>query len=108
MEEREYARLCRLANPAKHRRLPPLPKPDRKGRVPATDYTRASIAREIVRRRESIGLSRQELAELAGVHEKMLIRIEQGIQPAAVRAVDKIDAALSRLSATTFDNARST
>lgn len=100
MEESEYERLCRLAGRAvEDDALPPLPKPDKHGRVPAIEYTRISIARDIIRERKALGLSQQALAELAGVRQETLSRIETGKHTATVQTINKIDRALKRAAA---------
>jgi hypothetical protein len=47
--------------------MPPLPKIGKDGSVVATEYARADIAREGVRRRTGAGMARQELARRVGV-----------------------------------------
>ena len=36
--------------------LPPLPPPDANGRFPAVEYSRISLARNLIRDRKSVGL----------------------------------------------------
>jgi DNA-binding XRE family transcriptional regulator len=99
MEEGDYERLCRLAGrAAEDSDLPPLPKPDRHGRFPAIEYTRMSIAREIIRERRALGLSQQDLADLAGVRQETLSRIETGKHTVRPATIGKIDRALRRAS----------
>ena len=95
LEQAEYERLCKLAGRAvAEDDLPPLPKPDAQGRVPAIEYSRASIARDIIRERKALGLSQEALAGLAGLRQETLSRIESGKHTATVRTIDKIDRAL--------------
>jgi DNA-binding XRE family transcriptional regulator len=91
LEHGEYERLVTLAKAGE---LPPLPKPDARGQVPAVDYARASIARSIIQDRAKAGLSQRELAKRAGVRVETLCRIETGKQTASVATVEKIDRVL--------------
>jgi predicted transcriptional regulator len=76
-------------------RLPPLPKPDARGNYPALAYARASLARNIIRRRQAVGLTQVELARRAGVRPETLNRLEQGRHTPTIATVDKLDRALS-------------
>lgn len=93
LEEQEYERLCRDAGETAGGTdddLPPLPKPDRNGRLPALEYARISLARDLVRHRKRLGLSQQRLAELAGIRQETLSRLESGKHTASQRTVDKL------------------
>lgn len=58
LEEGEFDRLCQKAKePVKDPDLPALPKPDAKGRFPALEYTRISLARDFIRDRKNVKLS---------------------------------------------------
>ncbi len=70
--------------------MPALPKPDKHGRFPALEYARISLARDLIRDRKGVGLSQQRLADLAGVRQETLSRIETGRHTASPRTVDKI------------------
>jgi DNA-binding XRE family transcriptional regulator len=70
--------------------LPELPKPDKHGRFPALEYARLSLARDLIRDRKGAGLSQQRLADLAGIRQETLSRIETGKHSATPRTVDKI------------------
>ena len=70
--------------------LPALPKPDRRGRFPALQYARISLARDLIRERKGAGLSQQRLADLAGVRQETLSRIETGKHTASQKTIDKI------------------
>lgn len=95
MDEREYERLCRAAGHGMEKfNLPSLPAADKDGNVPALEYSRASIARQIIRERKAAGLSQQGLADLAGVRQETLSRIETGKHTASVPTIEKIDTAL--------------
>jgi DNA-binding XRE family transcriptional regulator len=93
LPEIEYDRLCREAGEAltaNDDELPPLPKPDKNGRIPALEYARISLARDLIRDRKGVGLSQQKLAELAGIRQETLSRIETGKHTATPKTVDKI------------------
>jgi DNA-binding XRE family transcriptional regulator len=74
--------------------LPPLPEPDKNGRFPALEYSRISLARDIIRDRRAAGLTQQELAKLAGTRQETISRIENGNYTASVKLVEKIDRVL--------------
>jgi DNA-binding XRE family transcriptional regulator len=91
LEETEYERLCRDAGVAvANDALPELPQPDERGRVPAVEYARISLARDLIRQRKGLGLSQARLAELAGIRQETLSRLESGKHSANSRTVDKI------------------
>ena len=93
LEEPVYERLCREAGEvvADDDVLPPLPKPDANGRFPAIEYTRISLARNLIRDRKSASLSQERLAKLAGIRQETISRLESGKHTAAPRTVAKID-----------------
>ncbi len=84
----EYDRLQGLAN------LPPLPKPDKQGNMPAVAFARASLARKIIRARIEAGMSQKELAAAAGIRVETLCRIETGKHTASPATAEKIERAL--------------
>ena len=97
LEESEYERLCARAGdvvPLDDDDLPPLPQPDKKGRFPALEYSRISLARDIIRDRRAAGLTQQALAKLAGTRQETVSRIESGNYTASVKLIDKIDRVL--------------
>jgi ribosome-binding protein aMBF1 (putative translation factor) len=94
IEERELRRLERLAGTESP--LPPLPSADEKGNRPALEYIQVSIARDIIKDRRALGLSQSQLAELAGLRQETLSRLESGKHSPTVRTVEKIDQALKR------------
>jgi DNA-binding XRE family transcriptional regulator len=98
LEQAEYERLCRLAGQAVvgDDDLPPLPEPDAQGRVPAIEFTRISIARDIIRERKAAGLSQQALAGLTGMRQETISRIESGKHTPTVRTIDRIDRVLKQ------------
>ena len=76
--------------------MPPLPPADAKGNRPALEYIQVSIARDILKERRSLGLSQLQLADLAGLRQETLSRLESGKHSPTVRTVEKIDRALKR------------
>jgi ribosome-binding protein aMBF1 (putative translation factor) len=97
VEETRLRRLEALARKAKSP-LPPLPPADAKGNRPALQYIQVSIARDIIRERRALGLSQAQLAELAGLRQETLSRLESGKHSPTVRTVERIDRALKRYS----------
>lgn len=93
--EKELIRLEQRAGRAESH-LPPLPSADAKGNRPAMDYIRVSIARDIIRERRALGLTQQRLAELAGVRQETLSRLESGKHSPTIRTVEKIEQAMKR------------
>ncbi len=89
----QYDRLATLAKAAD---LPPLPKPDHRGRFPAVEYARASMARTIIRDRVAAGWSQRELAKRAGIRVETLCRIETGKHTPSPATVDRIDLAFRK------------
>lgn len=83
---------------ARQTKLPPLPAANADGNYPAMEYLRASIARDIIRDREAVGLSQAELARRAGIRIETLCRIETGKHTASVPTIDKIDRVLRQLT----------
>ena len=93
LEESDYERLCREAGEvvADDDDLPPLPSPDANGRFPAVEYTRILLARNLIRDRKSVGLSQERLAELAGIRQETVSRLESGKNSATPGTIAKID-----------------
>lgn len=73
-----------------------LSEPDADGDVPALEFVRATIAREILRERKALGLTQGQLAKLARVRQETLYRLEIGRHSPTVRTVEKIERALKR------------
>ena len=90
LEEAEFDRVVLKADEWE----PLLPEPDADGNYPALEYSRASLARKIVRDRRRLGLSQADLARRAGIRPESLNRIEHGRVSPAVRTIEKIDKAL--------------
>jgi ribosome-binding protein aMBF1 (putative translation factor) len=95
VEETRLRQLEALARRAESQ-LPSLPPADDQGNRPALEYIRSSIAREIIKERRALGLSQQRLADLAGIRQETLSRLESGRHSPTVRTVEKIDLALRR------------
>lgn len=90
MPRAEFDRLQGLAN------LPPLPKPDKHGTMPAVAFARASLARKIIRARIEAGLTQKDLAKAAGIRVETLCRIETGKHTASPATAEKIGRALGQ------------
>jgi DNA-binding XRE family transcriptional regulator len=76
---------------------PVFPLPDADGNCPAVEYVRASLARKIIRRRRSLGLTHAELAARARIRLESLYLAETGRADPSVRIVDKIFRALQQV-----------
>ncbi|MGD0766881.1 MAG: helix-turn-helix transcriptional regulator [Tepidisphaeraceae bacterium] len=74
--------------------LPPLPKPDADGNVPALEYARASLARKLIVQRKTRGWSQAELARRAGVRIETINRLEKAKHTADPATARKIEMAL--------------
>jgi ribosome-binding protein aMBF1 (putative translation factor) len=100
LEQEEYDRLLRDSGHviADEADLPSLPKPDRHGRVDAIAYARADIARTIIRDRRAAGLSQQALADLAGMRQATIARLEAGKQTATQQTLKRIETALKSVA----------
>jgi len=95
----EYDRLCATAGEAvalDESDLPPLPKPDKHGRFPALEYTRVALARDMIRDRKAAGLTQQQLADLAGVRQETISRVESGKHKPNVKTIDRLEKALAK------------
>jgi ribosome-binding protein aMBF1 (putative translation factor) len=89
--EREYRSMT-----AARAVRPEFPAADAEGNFPALQTGRVSIAREIIRRREGVGLSQKALAAAAGIRVETLNRIENARVTADTATIAKIDRALKR------------
>jgi len=92
----EYDRLCQSATSAGDVDLPRLPRPDKKGNYPAVEALRVGLARKLIRRRWSIGLSQAEVARRAGIRPETLNRIEKAKVTADTATIAKIVRVLER------------
>lgn len=75
---------------------PALPEPDADGYVPALEFVRATIARDIAAERRAAGLTQEELARWSGVRQETICRLEMGLHSPTVRTVEKIERALNQ------------
>jgi ribosome-binding protein aMBF1 (putative translation factor) len=87
--ESEFNEIRRVVKPA-------LPPADAEGNRPAVAFATASIARSIVRDRESVGMTQRALAEAAGIRVEILNRAERGVVVPSTRTLTKIEVALVR------------
>jgi ribosome-binding protein aMBF1 (putative translation factor) len=77
--------------------LPRLPRANpATGNFPAIQATRVGMARDIIKRREAVGLSQKGLAEAAGVRAETLNRIEKARVTADMATIVKLDKVLKR------------
>lgn len=97
LEEIEYERLCREAGRevSDDDALPAFPQPDKSGRFPALEYTRVQFARNLIRERKALGLTQRALADLAGVRQETLSRLESGKHTISGKTVAKLEKALA-------------
>ncbi|MDB5331259.1 MAG: hypothetical protein JWP03_2410 [Phycisphaerales bacterium] len=77
--------------------MPPLPRAAKDGSVPAIEFARADIAREVVRRRIAAGMTQQELARRVGVRPETISRLEAGKHLPRTETIERIDRALPAL-----------
>lgn len=94
--EEEYERLCQSAAAAGDVDLPRPPRPDKKGNFPAVEALRAGLARKLIRRRWSVGLSQAEVARRAGIRPETLNRIEKAKVTPDTGTIAKIVRVLER------------
>lgn len=94
--ESEYEQMRELAGERASGAGPSLPKPDARGRVPAADYARASLARKLIRDRRRVGLTQVELARRAGIRAETLCRIEKGKSTPDMATFNKVHRALEK------------
>ncbi|MFN0011507.1 MAG: helix-turn-helix transcriptional regulator [Phycisphaerales bacterium] len=97
MSEGHYESLCRAAGRGgDDAGLPDFPRADKRGNMPALEFARVSIARDLIRARRDAGLSQQALAALAGLRQETLSRIETAKHSATPATVAKIERAIAR------------
>lgn len=63
----------------------------------ASSIAKASLAKEVLRRRITAGMTQAELARLADVRLETICRIERGHQTPSTPTVARLDRALSRI-----------
>ena len=90
----EYERLLAKAGEDVVGEGPALPKPDARGNFAAVDFLRASIGRELVRRRHAAGLSQTQLADLANVRQETISRIESGKHTVLASTMQRLERVL--------------
>lgn len=101
MTEGHYESLCRAAGrAADDDGLPPFPRADKDGNMPALEFARVSIARDVIRARRQAGLSQQALADLAGLRQETLSRIETAKHSATPATIGKIERAIAKAAKT--------
>lgn len=86
-------------------KLPPFPKRDTAGNAPAVPYIVAAVARDILRRRRALGITRSKLASLSGIPQGTLSKLESGGHLATPATVERIDRAFKKVAQ---DKARGT
>ncbi len=96
IEKKKYV----LVPEAEYRRMlkgvPQLPAANAAGDRPAVAFAEASIARNIVRDRECMGMTQKELANASGIRVEVLNRAERGVTVPSVRTLVKIENALMK------------
>ena len=92
----EYESLLARAGEDVRGAGPALPEPDSRGRVPAVEYIRASIARRLIRERTAAGLSQTQLARRAGIRQETVSRIESAKHTVSQRVMARIERAIER------------
>jgi ribosome-binding protein aMBF1 (putative translation factor) len=74
--------------------MPAIPKAAKDGSVPALEYARADIAREVVRRRIAAGMTQQELARHLGVRVENISQLEAGKHVPRTATMEQLDRVL--------------
>jgi len=74
--------------------MPPLPKRAKDGSVPALEFARANVAREVIRRRIAAGWTQQELARRVGVRAETISRLEAAKHVPRIETMERIDRVL--------------
>src|SRR5947207_4291905 len=94
IERNEYDRLVAADAGVLDKELPPLPKPDSRGNVPAVEYGRKLLARRLILARRRAGLTQAELARRARIRVETLNRLEKGRHNPDEATLNKIESAL--------------
>lgn len=76
--------------------LPGYPSVGADGTSNALEFARASIARRLNSDRRAAGLTLERLADLSGVRQETISRIESGKHTATVRTIDKLAKAIEK------------
>ena len=74
--------------------MPALPKRAKDGSVPALEFARANVAREVIRRRIAAGWTQQELARRVGVRAETISRLEAAKHVPRIETMERIDRVL--------------
>jgi ribosome-binding protein aMBF1 (putative translation factor) len=83
-----------LVPASEYRRMQSAPGASPGGAIDALAFADATIAKSIVRDRQSVGLTQRELADRAGIRVEVLNRAERGVVVPSVRTLTKIENAL--------------
>ena len=94
--EAEYDNLRRRASVVGDLDLPELPARTSRGNYPAVEALRVGLARKLVKRRWSVGLSQAEVARRAGIRPETLNRIEKAKVTADTATVTKVSRVLEK------------
>lgn len=78
-------------------RRPSLPERDAGGNRPAIATAQAVLARQVIRARQAMKLSRRELAQRAGISAETLARIESGHHTPRAVTMRKLTSVLGEL-----------
>jgi len=90
--EETYERIRR----DRHRAVPPLPPADDQGHRDAEPFIIATIARDVINQRAALDLTQKQLADLAGVRQETVSRLESGKHSPTARTLEKIERALDK------------
>jgi DNA-binding XRE family transcriptional regulator len=98
LTRKDYERLLAKAGeqPGGDIEGPALPEPDSDGNLPAVEFMRVSIARDLIRRRRAAGLTQMELADKSGVRQETISRIESGKHTVTEAVMNQLERALAR------------
>ncbi|HEX3654734.1 MAG TPA: helix-turn-helix transcriptional regulator [Pirellulales bacterium] len=97
----EYEKLLTgIANRGDATGYPPLPPADAAGNRPARETLQVVLARKLIERRQKLGLTQQQLSELADVRAETISRLESGKHAPNAATVDKLEDAMDKFSAT--------
>ncbi len=99
LEQEEYDDLRNRASAAAvvdESELPQFPPQDEHGHRDAIEFARISIARTLIIDRRKAGLTQQALANLAGMKQETIARLESGKHTATQRTIERIEKALAK------------
>jgi DNA-binding XRE family transcriptional regulator len=98
--ETEYDRLRHRAGAAGDVDLPRLPARLPSGNYPAIEALRVGLARKLIKRRWSVGLTQAEVARRAGIRAETVNRIEKARVTADTATIQKITRVLEQAEKT--------